>query len=155
MRNILILCVILASCATNPKYEKKTIFEEARQEMHYAVRMKDYKKALPKAKMLAEEGYKDGQFVFASLLLSGEFVKQDIVEGAAWLNVACESEIKDYLDFREKIFRAFKGHFKEVIEKRTAELIVKYGMKAKNIVCNNYSKAGSNIKERRCKKFLL
>ncbi len=133
---LILLFIFLSSCKTTPKPVDQSKLDDARWELRYSMLMDDYEKALPKAKQLAEFGYKDAQLILAALLLKDIKTDQELIEGMAWLNVACESQTKECLDLREDLLGLIKDMNKQEIEERTAELRMLYGIKVKKTVIN-------------------
>ena len=92
----------------------------------------------------AEGGMKLSQYMLAFMYLRGQYVQQSLVEGMAWLGVAKESGEKEWVDTYKKIYKTAKPAQRTAIDKRQAQLVILYGMKAQGVSCSRRRELGSN-----------
>ncbi len=147
-----VVCSLLLSCShLEERGHLRSILSKGVEELKYELISENYTRAYTLAIKLAKLGDKEAQFFLAKLLLNGQGVQRDTLEGLSWLNVACESRSKKCLHLQQKVAPLAKGH-QTSLEQRTKKLTSLYGMDAQNIHCHSDSEAGNFQKVRRCHK---
>ena len=148
----LVSIFFLSSCASLvERRAAEKDYTESWDDARYYVEHKDYEKAFPIALKLSKLGSKGAQFLVANMYLGGLGTPQNPLEGASWLNVACESQQPKCLEKKREI-DSLTLSIQDQIEQRTKELISLHGMKAQNVRCYKVSQTGSNMRDYTCKK---
>ncbi|HFB65166.1 MAG TPA: hypothetical protein ENJ60_06455 [Aeromonadales bacterium] len=141
MKKIILIALILIP-AINYASERKvkikylsSIERDERVGVRYYKRG-EYKKAFKILSESAQWGMKQPQYLMAIMYLKGQYVKQSIATGMAWLGVATEIDIEDWKKTFDGIYNKLNEKQQAYIDKKVALYIQLYGMKTHNLACN-------------------
>ena len=117
---------------------------------HY--RLGDYDKAFDLLGRTAVQGDKESQYLIGFMYLKGQGVKMHTLRGLAWMQTACESEMKKWTrDYKKMIKKLNKQQIARV-DQLAAEYIRLYGMEAQHVTCKKRDLPGSYRKQFICQK---
>jgi TPR repeat protein len=97
-------------------------------------------------------GDKNCQWILGILYLKGSGVKQDGLEGLAWMTVAVESEKEEWVEIYDKVMEQLPAETRAVVEQAGRKYIELYGMSAQNVYCTRRADTGSHIARVVCNK---
>lgn len=112
----------------------------------------DYASAFEALSQNALWGYKESQYFLAFMFLKGQHVQQSTVLGMAWLGVAKETGRKDWEAQYDQFYAAAPPDLKTKIDKKLAEYVSKFGLKAQNMTCSKTPSLDSARPRVRCHK---
>ncbi|RJE77142.1 hypothetical protein BGP78_09915 [Pseudoalteromonas sp. MSK9-3] len=96
----------------------------------------NYEKAYEQLKEPAAWGYKGSQYLMAFMFLKGLHVEQSTLTGMAWLGVAKEAKVEEWLEQFDSFYAAAPKSLQAKIDIKVAGYIDKYGLKAQRMTCN-------------------
>ena len=102
----------------------------------------EFEKAFEKLSISAQGGLKESQYLLGLMYFKGQYVKQSLATGMAWLGVANEIHIKDRKATYNNIYNKLNVKQQEHIDKMVAEYIERYGMKTQNLICKKKASLG-------------
>lgn len=147
--------VIFLACALFPTSKAETLNILAYEEIiwngmnqYKAGNLEEAHKVFSK---MSKWGDKYSQYYLGNMYLRGEFVEQNIVQGAAWLQVAGEAK-KKWQTTADQVFGVLTADEKKEATKLGEEYIRLYGMKAQRVSCSRRARTGTNIKVWGCTK---
>ena len=117
---------------------------------HY--RKEQYQKAYNIFQNTAEFGLKKSQYYLGIMYLKGQHVEISTETGMAWLGVAAEAEIEEWVALYDQIYAMLDETQQSLVQSKLNDHIGKYGMAAQNITCEERSKLGSRKKLLHCDK---
>jgi len=112
----------------------------------------NYEKAYTALSYAAKRGFKQSQYLLGLMYLKGQYVKQSLFYGMAWLGVAKESKAKDWLALFDRIYAASTEQQQQAIDTNRLNFIQKYGLKSQNMSCNLQARLGGRKKTLQCSK---
>jgi TPR repeat protein len=142
---LLLAITTVNSYATKKTVDKKhisTVINAQKAGVKYH-KQAEFEKAFEKLSISAQGGIKQSQYLLGIMYFKGQYVKQSLATGMAWLGVANEIHIKDWKATYNNIYNKLNAKQQEYIDKIVAEYIERYGMKTQKLTCKKKASLGS------------
>jgi hypothetical protein len=151
---ILVLSLLISSCATTDIVRKSTFSLEVK-EFNGIKNYRDgkYEEAFNLLKEPAAWGYKGSQYAIAFMFLKGQHVKQSTLLGMGWLGVAKEANVKEWTEQYDAFYSAASKKKQLEFDKIKEVYIERYGVVAQDITCRKSTSAKSKRVRMECHKY--
>jgi len=131
--SLIIACFAGISLAETSQSNWRLHQEEAKATKLY--QKGEFEKAFKILQPLAKLGLKQAQYFVAFSYMHGQGAKPDPITGIAWLGVAIESKIPQWLKQYQQAISLLKAEQKKQLAAKQSQLIELYGMKKQHIIC--------------------
>jgi len=130
---LIIVCFSCIVFAESSKSNWRLHQEEAKATKLY--QKGEFEKAFKILQPLAKLGLKQAQYFVAFSYMKGQGQKADPITGMAWLGVAIESKIPQWVSQYQQAISLLNTNQKIQLATRQKHLIALYGMKKQHIIC--------------------
>jgi len=131
---------------------RKDIYEETIIKGIKFYKLEEYDKAFDLLGRTAVQGDKESQYLIGLMYLKGQGVEKHTLRGLAWMQTACESEMKAWTRDYEKIIKKLSEQQIARVDRLAADYIRLYGMEAQQVTCKKRDLPASYRKKYICQK---
>lgn len=156
MKPALISCLILllsapASAALYDLERIGLLYDQERRGIG-AYQSGKFEKAFELLSDTATKGFKESQYLIATMIMKGEGVNKSILTGLAWLGVAKESGNEEWIEIFDKFYEVLNDQQRAMLDEQISRYAEKYGGTAQGVTCTRRKSAGSRRMALRCDK---
>ncbi|PHS14766.1 MAG: hypothetical protein COA86_15335 [Kangiella sp.] len=112
---------------------------------------KNFEKAYKTFDKMSKWGDKYSQYFLGNMYISGQYVTQDLIEGAAWLSLAGEAK-DEWKESADQIFNILTDDEKAEVNVLISKYKKLYGMTTQKISCFRKARTGTRLKAWGCTK---